>query len=291
MKKARLFVVFMLVVLCAGALRAQSSDLGKFRGVWANKNGEAVITDSVMLCFKQDVASGKGTAVLYSPAFGLYKLTDFTSDGVFFGEVPAYRLALTDNGCLTINNDTLSKVEDFETVKPYDMPLVDDRSKVGERLQEWQLGVTVVNSPGILMVTVGTNKNSFMYCINNGMVYLRAATLLHCNEGSLFVQNIRMMKNPNTGEFTNEFFADQLGFLRKLPVIDCSNFQPDRCFFGENSEIYWSYISHTPESIQLNGCGETYNYGRRMKDSALAEWIKYEPVDVEVINSKPDFLK
>lgn len=287
MKKARLFIVFVLAVFCVGTLRAQTVELGKFKGVWADRHGEAVITDSVMMYFRTDTLSGNGTAVLYSPQFGLYKSVTFTNDSIIYGNVPTYDMALTGSGGLRINGDTLRKVEDIETVEPYDMPLADDRNKVGERLQEWQLGTRVIDKPGTLQVMVGTNKNSFMYCISNGMVYLRAAMLLHCNEGSLFVQNIRMMKNPNTTEFTNEFFADQFGFLSTLPVIDCSKFLPDRCFFGENAEIYWSYISHTPELIRLNGCGETYEYGRTTKDSGLAEWIKYEPVDVEVINAKP----
>ena len=67
----------------------------------------------------------------------------------------------------------------------------------------------MVNTSGnSVQVMVGTNRNSFMYNVGGGMVYLRAAAMLQCNEGSLFIQNIRMMKNPNTGERSNIFFYD-----------------------------------------------------------------------------------
>lgn len=287
MRTKRLLIALVLIAACVGMLEAQPMRLGQYRGVWANKHSEAVITDSVMIFYMQDMADKSGHAMLYIPSLGMSTATQFTADDVVLYKAPALDIMHAGGDRITINGDTLCKVEAVETVKPYDMPVADDRNQVGARLQEWQLGTFFINSPGILMVTVGTNSHSFMYCNNNGMVYLRAATLLQCNEGSLFIQNIRMMKNPNTGEFTNSFFDDQIGFLRRLPAIDCSLFQPDRCFFGENADIYWSYISHTPDEIMINGCGETYNIGRRTKDSSLFEWIKYEPVSVELKNVKP----
>lgn len=132
---------------------------------------------------------------------------------------------------------------------------------------------------------VGTNRNSFMYNIGGGMVYLRAAAMLQCNEGSLFIQNIRMMKNPNTGERSNIFFYDSHEFLTNLPAIDISKFDPTRCVFAGDMFIYWSYLSHTPDEIKLNGCGETYTFQRPRKDTPeLIEWIKYKPYKARTVN-------
>ena len=63
-----------------------------------------------------------------------------------------------------------------------------------------------------------------------------------------------------------------------LPDIDRTKFRPDCCFFGEQGEIYWSYIDHTPDVIRINGCGDTYTIKRPAKDKAnMMEWFRYEP--------------
>lgn len=60
-----------------------------------------------------------------------------------------------------------------------------------------------------IVVEVNTPKNMFIYHILNGMYYLRAARIENVNEGTLFYQNIRLMKNPNTQEQTNRLFLSQ----------------------------------------------------------------------------------
>lgn len=285
--RSRLFTALAALLLAAtvGAARAQETDFGKYRGVWAGMKSEAVFTDSVMMYFHRDTLSGTGYGALRVPSRGIDMLTTFAKDTILFGKTPDYRIHATPDGALCIGGDTLKKVESIDITQPYDMPQATTKLDIGRCLQEWQLG-TVVNTDGnSVQVMVGTNRNSFMYNIGGGMVYLRAAAMLQCNEGSLFIQNIRMMKNPNTGERSNIFFYDSHEFLTNLPAIDISKFDPTRCVFAGDMFIYWSYLSHTPDEIKLNGCGETYTFQRPRKDTPeLIEWLKYEPYKARTVN-------
>ncbi len=271
-------VCAVLVALCPIAAQAGESGFGKFKGVWASTKQEAVITDSVMMYFAKDTITGNGSAALYVPSRSISMLTTFATDTILIADAPQYELSLTADGMLSIGGERLAKVEEIVTTQPYDMPYATDKWQIGRCLQEWQLGTTVETSGSDVLAMVGTNLNSFMYGITGGMVYLRAAALLHCDDGSLFIQNIRMMKNPNTKERSNIFFYDSREFLTNLPTIDKSQFKPDQCVFAGDGFIYWSYKSHTPDEIKLNGCGETYTYKRPGKGtSGLIEWIKYKP--------------
>ena len=246
---------------------------------------EAVFTDSVMMYFHRDTLSGTGYGALRVPSRGIDMLTTFAKDTILFGKTPDYRIHATPDGALCIGNDTLKKVESIDITQPYDMPQAATKLDIGRCLQEWQLGTVIETSGKDVLVMVGTNRNSFMYNVGGGMVYLRAAAMLQCNEGSLFIQNIRMMKNPNTGERSNIFFYDSHEFLTNLPAIDISKFDPTRCVFAGDMFIYWSYLSHTPDEIKLNGCDETYTFSRPRKDEpGLIEWIKYKPYKARTVN-------
>ena len=285
--RSKLFTALTALLLAAtvGAARAQETDFGKYRGVWAGMKSEAVFTDSVMMYFHRDTLSGTGYGALRVPSRGIDMLTTFAKDTILFGKTPDYRIHATPDGALCIGNDTLKKVESIDITQPYDMPQAASRQDIGRCLQEWQLGTVIETSGKDVLVMVGTNRNSFMYNIGGGMVYLRAAAMLQCNEGSLFIQNIRMMKNPNTGERSNIFFYDSHEFLTNLPAIDISKFDPTRCVFAGDMFIYWSYLSHTPDEIKLNGCGETYTFQRPRKDTPeLIEWIKYKPYKARTVN-------
>ena len=275
----------LLLAVTTGAARAQEAGFGKCRGVWAGMKSEAVFTDSVMMYFHRDTVSGTGYGALRVPSHGIDMLTTFAKDTITFGKTPGYIINRPSDGMLCIGGDTLRKVESIDVTQPYDMPQAATRLDIGCCLQEWQLG-TVVNADGnSVQVMVGTNRNSFMYAVGGGMVYLRAAAMLQCNEGSLFIQNIRMMKNPNTGERSNIFFYDSHEFLTNLPPIDISKFDPTRCVFAGDMFIYWSLLSHTPDEIKLNGCGETYTFSRPRKDTPeLIEWLKYEPYKAKTVN-------
>ena len=285
--RSRLFTALAALLLAAtvGAARAQETDFGKYRGVWAGMKSEAVFTDSVMMYFHRDTLSGTGYGALRVPSRGIDMLTTFAKDTILFGKTPDYRIHATPDGALCIGNDTLKKVEGIDITQPYDMPQAATRLDIGRCLQEWQLGTVVNTSGNSVQVMVGTNRNSFMYNVGGGMVYLRAATMLQCNEGSLFIQNIRMMKNPNTGERSNIFFYDSHEFLTNLPAIDISKFDPTRCVFAGDMFIYWSLLSYTPDEIKLNGCGETYTFTRPRKNAPkLIEWLKYEPYRAKTVN-------
>ena len=109
------------------------------------------------------------------------------------------------------------------------------------------------------------------------MVYIRAAATRNNNEGTLFFQNIRMMKNQNTGEYTMSIIPDNLNVAKNDLEIDNSKYNPNACYFSEDGGIYWSLISYSPDLIMLNGCGETYQVARPAKDAPIEEWIKYNP--------------
>ena len=276
----RIFVNIFIVLFFAGlacSAAARSGGNGRYRGVWANEKSEVVITDSLMMYFTQDTTTGYGYASLRVPTRHLAIGVTFAKDTVLIGQPRDCSLKFGPKGTLDVDGERMTKVECVDIVKPYDMSYATGRDQVGRCLQEWQLGVQVDNDgEGYVQAMVGTNRNSFMFAVTDRMVYLRAAALLHCDDGSLFIQNIRMMKNLNTGEFSNEHMPNNLAFLTRLPPIDRSKFSPDRCVFAGNSEIYWSYISHTPEEIKLNGCGDVYIYKRPHKENDnLMEWIKY----------------
>lgn len=273
----------MIVVMVTIASCTKDVDVSMFkpeyRGVWANENTEVVFTDSILLVYTHDETGNTGLASLVVPSRDVKVRITFTPDDIQTTDAPDYKVTL-ENGKLIVGNDTLKKVEDIAPTAPYDMPKATDRSTIGLRLQEWQLGSYMESGDGEYFVEIGTNRNSFMFSNVGGMVYLRAAALLQCNDGSLFIQNIRMMKNDNTGERTIHFFDNQLDFLTHLPVIDHKMFTPGKCFFGKNAQIYWSYADHTPDNIQINGCGEIYNISRRTVEdkSPLMEWFKLDTI-------------
>ena len=82
-----------------------------------------------------------------------------------------------------------------------------DSNALADRLTEWRLGawVKVDKTTNDIDAAVNTPSNMFVYNIENGMYYLRAARIENVNEGTLFYQNIRLMKNPNTKERTVYF--------------------------------------------------------------------------------------
>lgn len=114
----------------------------------------------------------------------------------------------------------------------------------------------------------------FIYMVNQSMVYIRAAAARNNNHGTLFFQNIRMMKNHNTGEYT--MYIEPNNLKRSLDDLEIDNtkFQPNSCTFNPDGGIYWSLISFEPDTILINGCGETYKVERPKLGSNL-EWIEY----------------
>ena len=114
--RSRLFTALAALLLAAtvGAARAQETDFGKYRGVWAGMKSEAVFTDSVMMYFHRDTLSGTGYGALRVPSRGIDMLTTFAKDTILFGKTPDYRIHATPDGALCIGGDTLKKVENID---------------------------------------------------------------------------------------------------------------------------------------------------------------------------------
>lgn len=122
------------------------------------------------------------------------------------------------------------------------------------------------------------SKFCYTFVLQKQTYYLRAARIENVNEGTLFYQNIRLMKNPNTKENTVYFSADNRTEVLEELEINKDGFKPELCYLDPKGGIYWSYTSHTPDQIILNGCaGDTYYINRRKaSDENLFEWIKLD---------------
>lgn len=267
-----LFFALLLAVYCS---TNASTDFSSLKGVWSSDNAEAVITDSICIFFCQD--DSVMTAVLEIPAAGISSKTVFTQGGTVATTSGNSPLDMRiSNGEIAICGYSLKKVEDVKTVKPYEMPQCDFKFDVGKCLQLWRLGAGCSLSDGMVYCEVNTNRHMFVYMVDSSMTYIRAAATRNSNLGTLFFQNIRMMKNNNTGEYTMSIHPHNYTFTRDDVEIDNSKFQPDACTFDPSGGIYWSFISSEPDLILLNGCGETYQVKRHEIDPTM-EYFEYVP--------------
>ncbi|MDE7347278.1 MAG: hypothetical protein K2N48_11145 [Muribaculaceae bacterium] len=271
MKKISILVFLMMSIFSASG----NVSLSSVKGVWANDNAEAVITDEVCMFFSK--VDSVMQAVLEVPSIGLYHKTVFEKDGTVISSKDQTPLGIeVKYDTLVLGGERMSKVEDIEIVSPYGMSECKDRSDVGKCLQEWRLGVKLILQDGEPFCEIDTNRHLFIYMVLPSTVYIRAAATRNNNEGTLFFQNIRMMKNENTGEYTMSINPDNFNITKSDLEIDNSRFKPNACYFSEDGGIYWSLISFTPDLILLNGCGETYEVARPKKDAPIEEWIKYK---------------
>lgn len=245
-------------------------------GVWASNNAELLMTDSVTLYFER--LADDRVAVMAKVGNTAGEYTIFSKDTVIRGEIPeGFKIGQPADDGICVNGEKLLKVEDVETCAPYEMPEATDMNSIGQRLREWRLGVkaSTDKAAGDIYVEANTNENMFIYMIANGMYYLRAAKTANVNEGTLFFQNIRLMKNPNTGENSVYFAGNNLEILQNELVPDMQAFNPNACYFSPDGGIYWSYVSHTADQIVINGCGELYYVNRpSASQDQLYEWIK-----------------
>lgn len=255
-----------------------ATDLSSAKGVWASNNAEAVITDSVCIYYAKVDSSMQAT--LEIPSSNIFHQTNFAKDGTVTTSTLKKPLELEiENNNLIIGGERLKKVEDIEIVAPYEMPECNYKSDVGRCLQEWRLGSSYGIQGDMPCCEINTNRHMFVYMISPSMVYIRAAATRNNNAGTLFFQNIRMMKNRNTGEFTMSIKRNNFNLTKNDLDIDNSKFVPDKCTFSPGGGIYWSLISFKPDEILLNGCGETYQIQRPTIDAPINEWIKYKPYD------------
>ena len=270
MRKITIFVLFVMSFMTA----LSNDRLSSTRGVWANDNAEAVITDEIRIFYAK--VDSTMQAILEVPSLSLTHKTIFEKEGsVTSARVSSPLEIKIEDETIVIGGERMQKVEEIEIVAPYEMDECKDKSDVGKCLQEWRLGVKFVLQDGEPFCEIGTNRHLFIYMINPSMVYIRAAATRNNNEGTLFFQNIRMMKNQNTGEYTMSIVPENFNIVKKDLEIDNSRFNPNACYFSEDGGIYWSLISYSPDLILLNGCGETYQVARPTEDSPIEEWIKY----------------
>lgn len=258
-----------------------ASDFSKHLGVWASNDAEAVITDSICMFFEKTPTGLR--AFLNVPTQDIYSCTTY-KDSAFVVETTT-PLTLTDevktvNGTavktLRIGDKVMSKVEEITTCKPYEKSLAKSKLDIGKCLQEWRLGAKFGKDGDVFMCEVNTNRHMFVYLVNAGMIYIRAAATANNNNGTLFFQNIRMMRNNNTGEMTSYMEPDNYNIAANDLMIDNSKFNPNACVFNPDGGIYWSLISFTADQIQLNGCGETYYINRIDQFDEYFKYIPYE---------------
>ena len=258
-----------------------ASDFSKHRGVWASNDAEAVVTDSVCIFFEKTPAGLR--AFLNIPTQDIYSCTSYR-DSSFVVETSTPLTLLeevkTVNGVtvkrLRIGDKVMSKVEDIMTCKPYEKSCANSKSDIGKCLQEWRLGAKFGKDGDIFMCEVNTNRHMFVYLINTRMIYIRAAATANNNNGTLFFQNIRMMRNNNTGEMTSYMEPDNYNIAANNLKIDDSKFNPNACVYNPDGGIYWSLISFTADQIQINGCGETYYVNRIDQFEEYFKYIPYE---------------
>lgn len=275
----RLFFVFLLALVIQSASFA--SDFSKYRGVWASNDAEAVVTDSVCMFFENTPTGLR--AFLNIPTQDIYSCTTY-KDSAFVVETTK-PLILTDevktvNGVavktLRIGDKVMSKVEDIITCKPYEKSIAKSKLDIGKCLQEWRLGAKFGKDGDVFMCELNTNRHMFIYLINSNMTYIRAAATANNNNGTLFFQNIRMMRNNNTGEMTSYMAPDNYNIAANDLKIDDSKFNPNACVFNPDGGIYWSFISFTPDQIKINGCGEIYYINRIDQFEEYFKYIPYE---------------
>lgn len=275
----RLFFAFLLAFVIHSISFA--SDFSKYRGVWASNDAEAVVTDSVCIFFEKTPTGLR--AFLNVPTQEIYSCTTY-KDSTFVVETTASLILIdevkTINGAavktLRIGDKVMSKVEEITTCKPYEKSCANSRSDIGKCLQEWRLGAKFGKDGDVFMCEVNTNRHMFVYMVNTHMIYIRAAATANNNNGTLFFQNIRMMRNNNTGEITSYIEPDNYNIAANDLMIDNSKFNPNACVFNPDGGIYWSLISFTADQIQINGCGETYYINRIDQFEEYFKYIPYE---------------
>lgn len=247
-------------------------------GVWVGDDAELLMTDKVMMYFEKQ-PDGDVVAMVRVDSVA-EDCARVSRDTIVRSSIPEeFNIKYLTGGEVEVNGHKLTKAEDVRMCSPYDMSFAVDSSSIADRLTEWRMGVTVGydNESKDIVVEANTPSNMFIYYILNGMYYLRAARIKNVNEGTLFYQNIRVMKNPNTMENTLYFSPNNKEEVLNDLKINMDGFNPDACYFDPNGGIYWSYVSHTPDQIILNGCsGDTYYINRRVADDEnVFEWIGF----------------
>lgn len=268
----------LLVAICMLACKDNNTANECQTGVWVSDKAELLLTDKIMMYFEKQ--SDDAVMAMIEVDSIAEDCTLFSKDTIIRQSIPEnFAIKHISSNEIMANGQKMVKAETVEMCEPYDMIAATDSNVLADRLTEWRLGATVGFNKETkeIAVEVNTPKNMFIYYIAGGMYYLRAARIENVNEGTLFYQNIRLMKNPNTQERTVYFSQNNQSEVMGGLEINIDGFKPEACYFDPNGGIYWSYTSHTPDQIILNGCaGDTYYINRRKADDKnMFEWIKY----------------
>jgi hypothetical protein len=190
-----------------------------------------------------------------------------------------------DTGVLTINsnftkNQNLELIEKIE-INDFRVGVKATKKTVGRCLAEWSLGAVFKEDDcnSSFSAEINTNRHSYTFTFDKWqgtqILYCRAARIRSNNNGSVFAQNIRMMKNNN--EFTANMLLNNLEISKQDIQINNHLFNPESCvFINDGNEIYWSLKEFSEDEIILNGCGEEeYEYTRPITDNDNKEYFKY----------------
>jgi len=219
-----------------------------------------------------------GEDLLYKIDFEkrIYKVKDSGATLVLQNVEEEFLTYSSDSGLLSISgfqagNVSLEKIEELGEIN-LDSLVYADKNNIGRCLKDWNLGTRYFLSKenDSFSASIRTNKHSYIFRFNpsleNHMVYCRAARMSSTNSGSVFSQNIRMMKNKR--EFTAYMAEDNLQMAGSELVIDNSQFLKNQCTFSKEGPIYWSLKEFSKDRIVLNGCGgDEYMHTRPESES------------------------
>ena len=202
-----------------------------------------------------------------------------SNDDDFFLKLNKKNNILTFHSSFT-NNQNLEQIEKIE-MDDFNIGTKATKETVGQCLAEWSIG-SVFNEDDkkhTFAAQINTNKHSYIFSLNklegNQILYCRAARIRSNNYGSVFAQNIRLMKNSN--EFSANMVLNNLETSKQSIVIKNHLFNPKSCVFVDGgNEIYWSLKDFSEDIIILNGCGdEEYKYIRPISRKNKTEYFKY----------------
>lgn len=258
-------------------------------GVWANRDSEVLSTGSHCLFFERIdnlfvvkyFNLVRGEEMHRCRAYGevhfrdtsvVYMHLDYQSDSLIH---PSSVGEFADSVLLIKGmheTQVLHPVERISLVQPYEMEYA-HKDNLGKCLQEWMLGVRLElkEADNLFRFGAGTNNHSFMFHIQNGFVYCRAARIKSTNGGTLFAQNIRLYNDGMYREASMTSHNYQQA-VEKL-VVDSSLFNPHACVY-DSVGFYWSVLRYDNTCIVLNGCNEEYFFYRQgIENSGLVEWF------------------
>jgi len=305
MKKNAIFLLFYVSTLLLCSDRNLTERL---TGVWGNKDCELLRTEKYFYLFTREGDSiiaelreidKYKNKIIYKP-FAKVTLSEKNKtsniEKFYLEDNTSHLTAEIDNMSIISNEEnqtvyeeilkngdlrifynerfiTLKLIEKLKVVKPYEMEL-GCSDNTGKCLQQWSLGTSMQKNDDSVTFLAGTNRHSYILTLSDGFTYCRAARIRSNNKGTVFAQNIRMMKKNS--EFTSSMSKNNYKISSSDLKIDDSLFDPKVCIFGENG-IYWSLMSAEKNEIKLNGCGgDTYNFSRPSANNGFNEWLEYK---------------